>query len=1331
MQESLQYYIRRLTNLTGRSATLRLLRLSAGRFIDVHTLDQLLGQPSFAIIEALLSDRKQIPLALQVDEGDSENNAMSLRLRRLQRNEQFLYQERGAKDLHVGWPFVEGQLNDGQLVRAPLLLFPVQLQLEKNKWKLIVEKNALPSFNTALLLAYFLRNQLPFLPETREQFVLPALPEDPLSFLVSLYKQIEESQLKLSFNSAQFEQRLQPFRNCRKKEMVDRTKKGCLKLFPQAVLGLFSQGRSTLIDDYTQLLAMNPPPRPEDMLPIKREASTSKSSCAPLPMDGSQEAALEKVKEGESLVVQGPPGTGKSQLITNLICDALSEDRRVLLVCQKRAALDVVRSRLKELGLSDYVTQICDVRGDRKEVYAQLSSHIERLSHIQPSWREAPLQKRLALLEKTINSCSKKWEKLRVLLYDSSACGLPVKSLYLSADLRAPSLPEVEFCLRFSASDLPALEHTIRRYTSYRLRFGDQHPWSRRLSFSRHSVATLPQLQAALRRSKEQLLNLTEQSKQYFYSSPTWVEIRVLFEQEEVLRQLHTQLKQQSLSPKRWLQPPLSKEYLLEAQSQLSLAEELSNQLFCEAPPPALRVRKEAVAQLLPLLPRLQRLRERPLRWFVYKYFRKEYKLVTESCAALSLQESSEGLQQLDYALQKRVQLEQLHEQLRAYDWVVELPEALAEKEAWQQWLKVQTRILELRTLYSSTSLHKFGFRYEENTFSEQLEQLLDWISALGSLSEATSTYLSPEQHAQISEDSSYADLLTRSLFNDFEDLCAFDKLKESLTEVEEHLLSALHKQTNSWHADKIWALFLNSWQLAWIAEIEQRHPVLREVCTEVFEDEAAELLQLQIEKESLSAEWLQLHLQQRAAERYFLPTRRRGTPPYSKLLYQLNKRRQIWPLRRLLAQFLEEIFRLTPCWLVSPETVSALFPLQKCLDLILFDEASQCFVENGLAAIYRTEQVVVVGDKAQLQPSDLYMGRWEEEESEELTEDNLLPQSNMSLLDWAATSLPQTSLLGHYRSQSPELIDFSNQHFYQGRIMLIPAYEVMRDYQPAIHYLKVEGHWENNTNPVEVKTVLDLLCRLFEEQPEKQVGVVTFNHPQQELLLQEIDTYRSTHPTKYTKNWEELFVKNIENVQGDERDTIIFSIGYAPSQDTEQVKHLFGTLNQQGGENRLNVAVTRAKEALYVVSSIWPDALKVDTLSSQGPKLLKAYLQYALEVSEGRYQPMALAEAVPPKTVRLRNKLLSLQDNLKVTFPFADLSYHREGRVYGLLYTDDDLYYNMPSAKAFHLHRPRLLAAKGWSHLDIYSRAYWLHPEKIEQQLQDIINNNDSEDST
>ena len=1325
MEEALRYYIRRLTNLTGRSASLRLLRTSVGRFVDVDAMDLALGRPSFAIIEALLAGSSHIPLVPSVDLGDAESNDLSLGLRKLQRNEKFLYQEKGSRDLYLGWPFVEGQLNDGHLIRAPLLLFPVQLRIEKKEWQLHTDKSSPPSFNPVLLLAYFLRNQLPFSPETVSEFTL-SLPSEPLSFLVSLHRQIEDSALDLSFNSAQFEQRLRPFRSYKKAELESSTKTGCLRLFPQAVLGLFSQSSSTLISDYTHLLAMEPPPQPEDMLPSRRSSAAARLSCAPLPMDGSQEAAFTRIKDGDSLVIQGPPGTGKSQLITNLICNAIAGNKKVLLVCQKRAALDVVRTRLSEMGLSNYIMQVCDVRNDRKALYSQLYSHIDSLSQLQPDWNEGPLQKRFMLLEETIENGSKKWESLRSALYDSSDCGLSVKNLYLSADPRAPSLFDRGACLRFSASDLPALERKLRQLARYKLRFAAPQPWAARLSFSKYSAAAdLPQIQAIVKQSKVVLADFAAKGSCYFITPPTLGQLRSVFLEEKALQQLAESLKAApSLVCQEWLRPLLTSESLRAAEALLARAKVQLGELFDEAPPPACGLAPEVAALLRSRMPFLLRLRVRPLRWLLYRWFRKEYKLVAEACAALSVAEKVEGLQIMEQALEKRAKLEQLHEQLASREWAHQLPEALSDATKWQKWLDTQKQRLDLQSNYLSTSLHRLGFRAEVHNFYDQLKELQQWLAELSAFSEVANTYLSFEQQVRLSEDTTYADQLLQSLFTDFEDICRFDSLEESLTEAESSLLSSLHKQTASWDADRLWSLCLNSWQLAWIEQIERKYPVLREVCTDAFAEEAAELQQMQSDKEALSAKWLQLHLQQRAAAPYFDRPKRRGPSAYSKLRYQLGKRRQIWPIRQLLAEFSEEMFLLSPCWLASPDAVSALFPMEKCFDLVLFDEASQCFVENGLPSLYRAKQAVVVGDKAQLQPSDLYLGRWEEDDT--VPKDELLPKDNISFLDWAATSLAQMTLQSHYRSQSPDLIDFSNQHFYQGKLSLIPTYDVLQNYRPAIRYLKVDGYWENNTNPLEAQKVIELLQRLFKEQPHKEIGVVTFNYPQQELLLQEIDTHLSSSPTDAAV-WERLFVKNIENVQGDERDIIIFSIGYAPHQEGAQLKHFFGTLNLEGGENRLNVAVTRAREALYVVSSIWPKELKVEQLSSQGPKLLKAYLQYALEVSEGRYQAVALSDQVPSNTLRLRDKLLNMAPSGRVRvrqLPFADLSYHRSEEIASLLYTDDDLYYGAPSAKAFHLHRARLLAAKGWPYMDFYSRAYWLDPNKLQQQLQAIEEN-------
>jgi hypothetical protein len=194
----------------------------------------------------------------------------------------------------------------------------------------------------------------------------------------------------------------------------------------------------------------------------------------------------------------------------------------------------------------------------------------------------------------------------------------------------------------------------------------------------------------------------------------------------------------------------------------------------------------------------------------------------------------------------------------------------------------------------------------------------------------------------------------------------------------------------------------------------------------------------------------------------------------------------------------------------------------------------------------------------------------------------------------------------------------------------------------------------------------------------------------------------------------ESLFVKNLENVQGDERDIIIFSIGYAPD-PSGRLTMQFGSLNQAGGENRLNVAVTRAREQIYVVSSLLPGQLRTDEAQHEGPRLLKKYLEYAWAVSEGAYVPGPVAMDGLEGGHLLKDQLAAGNPGLVKELPFADLAVKKEGRYEGLVLTDDDLYFASLSAKDAHAYMPFLLARKGWPYRRVYSREWWKNKLKIE----------------
>jgi superfamily I DNA and/or RNA helicase len=433
------------------------------------------------------------------------------------------------------------------------------------------------------------------------------------------------------------------------------------------------------------------------------------------------------------------------------------------------------------------------------------------------------------------------------------------------------------------------------------------------------------------------------------------------------------------------------------------------------------------------------------------------------------------------------------------------------------------------------------------------------------------------------------------------------------------------------------------------------------------------------------------------------------GNPvTYRDLKHQTGKKRNIWQIRKLFTAFADEIFKLIPCWMASPESVSAIFQMEEIFDLVIFDEASQCFAERGIPAIYRGRQIVVTGDDKQLQPSELYRVRFEEEaeDSPELEVD--------SLLDLAAQYFPQTQLQGHYRSKSLELIDFSNAHFYKHTLQLLPDRLQINKQDPAVKYIKVEGTWQDNTNPVEAAAVVDLVNILIAQWPDKEVGIVTFNFKQQNLI-QDLLEEQSLQSGKILPA--ALFVKNIENVQGDERDIIIFSVGYAPDAKGRMAMQ-FGSLNMQGGENRLNVAITRAREQIYVISSIVPPQLKTDETLHKGPKLLKEYLAYALHVSGGEYKPTPKKTKGFEASRLLKDKLVSWSGHLARELPFADLTMKKGEAYQSLLLTDDDLYHQSLSAKDAHAYTPFLLKKKNWPFTRIYSREYWKDKLKVQEKL-------------
>ena len=344
-------------------------------------------------------------------------------------------------------------------------------------------------------------------------------------------------------------------------------------------------------------------------------------------------------------------------------------------------------------------------------------------------------------------------------------------------------------------------------------------------------------------------------------------------------------------------------------------------------------------------------------------------------------------------------------------------------------------------------------------------------------------------------------------------------------------------------------------------------------------------------------------------------------------ILRVLDSKRK-WSANKFIQKFNFELFRSVKIWLLTPEVVSEIIPLQTgVFDLVIFDEALQMFVEKGIPSILRAKKVVIAGDHKQLRPSNLGAGRIEIDE-DSLGEDEEISAAleEESLLDLARFKYKDVLLNFHYRSKFEELIAFSNHAFYDGRLYVSP--NTTECEMPPIEVHKIEnGMWTKRANIEEAKYIVEMVKKFFEERTgEETIGIITFNISQRELIEDLIDEECAKSPEfafyvqtemERKKDGQDigLFVKNIESVQGDERDVIIFSIGYAKNENGKIVRN-FGWLNQQGGENRLNVAISRAKQKVHIVTSVNPSELQVEDVKNDGPRYLKKYLEYAVAIS-------------------------------------------------------------------------------------------------------------------
>lgn len=449
---------------------------------------------------------------------------------------------------------------------------------------------------------------------------------------------------------------------------------------------------------------------------------------------------------------------------------------------------------------------------------------------------------------------------------------------------------------------------------------------------------------------------------------------------------------------------------------------------------------------------------------------------------------------------------------------------------------------------------------------------------------------------------------------------------------------------------------------------------------------------------------------------------------------HEIGKTTRHLPVRQLLGRAGRALQAVKPCFMMGPYSVAQYLTRGKLeFDLVVFDEASQLRPEQALGALARARQAVVVGDSRQLPPTPFFERSGEGDEPDE---DAALLTATDSILESAESRLPAEMLRWHYRSRDPSLIAFSNHRFYDGKLILFPSpYHAPEASGVRFHHVR-DGAYASSRNQVEAESVVESVLRHLRERSHESLGVVAMNSPQRDLIEELLERRLRQAGVDIDaapggRREDRLFVKNLENVQGDERDVIFISMTYGPSEPGGRVLQRFGPINGVYGWRRLNVLFSRARLRMEVFSSMLENDVTPSDTGQRGPHELKAFLRYArIGVLDHHGQPtpgdrpadsdfeLAVAEG-------LRRHGYALDLQVGAAGFYIDIGVRhpdKPGAYLAGVECDGATYHSTQSARDRDRLRQEVLERLGWSIERVWSTDWFRNPERELQRLLDRL---------
>lgn len=949
------------------------------------------------------------------------------------------------------------------------------------------------------------------------------------------------------------------------------------------------------------------------------------SSVQVLDADSSQQRAVLAVKKGHDLVIEGPPGTGKSQTITNLVADALHDGKTVLFVAEKMAALEVVKSRLEhDAGLGGYVLELHSNKASKREFVETLTRALDRVETGNGDHAEdlARLKRLTGELREYVVQLHAPLPPLGKSPYEGIAA---LASLEEAARLRT-RLPGVG---EASAEDLSLACERLDRLARALAETGDPgaHPL-RGLGLEAPGRGERTRLEETSREAGAALSDLTDAAWAVAdllgLRSPETLGDAAGMVEGAITVARSPGADAAVLEDDAWNDPPAEVLALLEAGERYAAARPQVEKRF-RSGITARDLRGVTEWDLPDEIAEFASHLDRGFwRWLVPGWYgvRKRVKALF---APGYRPEGDEGrLRDLRAAQACREALAVVQEQdglgRRLFggrwrgsesDW--------SDLRAFSEWV-VRFRACVLKDLLGTQGVRVAATGGVDADEADRRVRDLDQgveraRAALEALREAgafgADSGISSADGARLGELAMRVAEVEGGL-DGLRAYAAFVASRNAAGETiaRDWLTEALGEGVA---ADGLVDAFRRTFFEQWVDHALGARPVLGTFHAAHHEERIDAFRRLDLRSLDMAESRTLAAL---AARRQDLMAP--GMEGQLQILQrEARKRSRIMPVRKLLARTPDAIQRIKPCFMMSPLSVAQyLDPERMKFDLVVFDEASQIVPSDAVGAIVRASRVVVVGDSKQLPPTNFFGVHLDDADMEEDEELEMLGDLESILDEVAVSGIPSVRLKWHYRSQHPSLFRFSNEAFYSDDPLYVFPSATREQDDLGLKFELVDGgvYEGGGRNTVEARRVAEAVVEHVRTSPEMSLGVGTFGIKQQELILDEIDRLRRQDPSLewffHQEGEKKFFVKNLENIQGDDRDVIFLSVTYGPDVDGI-VRRNFGPINLQGGWRRLNVLTTRSKRLMRVFSSMRAEQIDLRNINA-GASLLRTFLKYA-----------------------------------------------------------------------------------------------------------------------